>query len=329
MMDCRLVADRTWSLFPGHIEPLPETWRDAAQLLERTQHWSESELLPDLNWLLPCLHSCHLLSTDPPCPVPIPRLPILCLPISRWNVGLVFIAGALLLAAGPPDVLPIGIFSDQDPGGAVPEGWEAISLAKVDKQTEYALVEGDSGTAVVRARSEGGAGALATERRIDLTEYPILEWRWQVEGTIEGGNARTEDGDDYPARIYVTFDYEDLGFGDRVRLTALRALGYDEIPTRALNYIWANQVAQGTVLENPYTDWVMMVAVRSGEENAGRWHRERRNVLRDYREAFGEDPPPVNGVAVMTDTDNTGGEATAYYGDILFRTGNGEKDERD
>ena len=222
------------------------------------------------------------------------------------------------LGLGPPDVLRVGAFSDAAPGPTHPEGWQPIAFSDIETRTTYDLVRADSGT-VVRARSDGGASGLATERRIDLTEYPILEWRWKVDGVVEEGNARTKEGDDYAARLYVTFDYEDLGLVDRAKLTALRALGYDEIPTRALNYVWANRVERYTILENAYTDWVMMVAVRSGTEHAGAWVTERRNVLADYRAAFGGDPPPVNGVALMTDTDNTDGEATAYYGDILFR----------
>ena len=224
-------------------------------------------------------------------------------------------AGAALV---PPDILRVGAFSDQDPTRERPADWQPISFSNIDTKTEYDLVRRGDGS-VVRARSNGGAAGLGTETRIDLTEHPILEWRWKVSGGVEEGSARTKDGDDYAARLYVTFDYDDLGFGDRVKLTALRALGYDELPTRALNYIWANRIEQGTVLQNPYTDWVMMVAVRSGEAEAGQWITERRNVLKDYREAFGEDPPPVNGIAIMTDTDNTGGTATAYYGDIVFR----------
>jgi hypothetical protein len=227
-----------------------------------------------------------------------------------------------LLGWAAPDALRVGAFSEADTSQAVPDQWAPIELAKVDTRTQYDLVPSDSlagSPTVVRARSDGGAGGLATERRIDLTEYPVLEWRWKVSNVLEDGNARIKDGDDYPARIYITFDYDGLGFGDRIKLTALRALGYDEIPTRALNYIWANQVDRGTTLPNPFTDWVQMLAVRSGSTAVGTWHTERRNVLADYREAFGEDPPPVNGVAIMTDTDNTDGKATAYYGDIVFR----------
>jgi hypothetical protein len=215
-------------------------------------------------------------------------------------------------------VLRVGAFSTQDPAQATPDGWSPIAFSDIDTRTQYDLVRADSGV-VVRARSDGGAAGLATKRRVDLTEYPILEWSWKVDGVVDEGNARTKDGDDYPARIYVTFDYDDLGLVDRAKLTTLRALGYDEIPTRALNYIWANRVERHTILENAYTDWVMMVAVRSGDAQAGTWVTERRNVLQDYRAAFGGDPPPVNGIAIMTDTDNTDGEATAYYGDILFR----------
>jgi hypothetical protein len=212
----------------------------------------------------------------------------------------------------------VGDFSTQDPSQATPDGWTPISFADIDTRTQYDLVRVDS-SVVVRARSDGGASGLVTKRRVDLAEYPILEWRWKVDGVVADGNARTKAGDDYAARLYVTFDYDDLGLIDRAKLVALRALGYDEIPTRALNYIWANRVAQETFLENAYTDWVVMVAVRSGDRHAGTWVTQRRNVLADYRAAFGGDPPPVNGVAIMTDTDNTDGEATAYYGDILFR----------
>ncbi len=232
-------------------------------------------------------------------------------------VGLLAVALGLL-GWTAPDALRVGAFSAADTSQAAPDDWAPISLAKVDRRTQYDLVRADS-TTVVRARSDDAAAGLATERRIDLTEHPILEWRWKVDGVLDDGNARTKDGDDYPARLYITFDYDDLGLGDRIKLTALRALGYDEIPTRALNYIWANRIKRGTMLDNPFTDWVTMVAVRSGPGDAGTWHTERRNVLADYREAFGEDPPPVNGVAIMTDTDNTDGEATAYYGDIVFR----------
>ncbi len=77
---------------------------------------------------------------------------------------------------------------------------------------------------------------------------------------------------------------------------------------------------RGEVHPSPYTDQTMMLPVRSGSTRVGKWGRERRNVRADYREAFGEAPPPVAGVVLMTDTDHTGDSTQALYGDIVFRS---------
>lgn len=220
--------------------------------------------------------------------------------------------------------LAVGAFSEADPGAGLPLTWEPLAFQEIEPKTEYRLVARD-GQVVIRAVSDGGASGLVRRVNIDPTEYPILEWRWWVSNTLEGGNARVKRGDDYPARLYIMFDYQGLGFFDRMRLRTLRLLGYDEIPTRALNYIWASSVPRGQMLPSAYTDWVMMVPLRSGEQDAGQWVREIRNVVADYGAAFGGTPPRINGVAIMTDTDNTGGSATAYYGDIVFRRATGER----
>ncbi len=67
-----------------------------------------------------------------------------------------------------------------------------------------------------------------------------------------------------------------------------------------------------------YTDWVVMMPLRSGAAHCGMWVVEERNIVEDHRRAFGEDPPAIPDIAVMTDTDNTGESATAFYGDITF-----------
>ncbi len=129
-------------------------------------------------------------------------------------------------------------------------------------------------------------------------------------------------GGDYAARLYVTFahDPSDLSFGERLKYEAVKALGHGDVPLRALNYVWANHADETRIAANPFTDRVMMVPVESGPANANAWRSEQRNLAEDYRRAFGEEPPPISGLAVMTDTDNTGGSATAYYGDILLKS---------
>ena len=89
-----------------------------------------------------------------------------------------------------------------------------------------------------------------------------------------------------------------------------------KLPGSALNYIWANKASIGTVVSNPYTDQTKMIVLESGNGSAGQWMTENRNLLDDYRAAFGQNPPSIMGIAIMTDTDNTGESTTAYYGDI-------------
>ena len=129
-----------------------------------------------------------------------------------------------------------------------------------------------------------------------------------------------KEGDDYPARVYITFEYDhsQVGYFERAKFELLK-LAYGEYPpVGAINYIWESHAPTGTVVPNPYTDQVRMIVVESGQEKVGQWVTEERNVYEDYQMAFGEPPPKISGIAIMTDTDNTGESAVAYYGDIIF-----------
>ena len=237
-----------------------------------------------------------------------------------FSVLLLLAAGALAAAVPAPALVAVA-FSEAMPGQPLPGVYETLTLDDGSPPTQYTVVRDSSGTPVVKAVSENAASGVAKRQPpIDLATYPVMEWRWKVENVLEGGDATKKSGADFPARIYVTFDYDpaNLGFFDTIKYRALQALGYDDIPLRALSYLWASRTPVGKIVPNPYLDWVMMLPVQSGCARCGTWRTERRNVLADYRAAFGEAPPPVNGIAIMTDTDNTGERATAYYGDIRF-----------
>ena len=92
----------------------------------------------------------------------------------------------------------------------------------------------------------------------------------------------------------------------------------DYPPHAALNYVWDARSPVGTIVASPYERRVRMVVVESGEANLGRWRAYERDVLADYRAAFGEDPPGIAGVGLMTDSDDTGERAVALYGDIAL-----------
>jgi hypothetical protein len=187
------------------------------------------------------------------------------------------------------DSIRVGSFAD-----AGLDGWSAKIF---NGSTEYRIIE-DDGQKVLQASSHGAASGLVFETTFDPRDYPILSWRWKVGNIIVKGDSRIKAGDDYAARVYVVFPH------------------WLFLKTRSLNYIWANHLPKEALQANAYTGNAMMIAVESGSENVGKWQTVRRDIVADYRRAFGEDPPPVGAIAIMTDTDNTGESATAWYGDI-------------
>ena len=210
-----------------------------------------------------------------------------------------------------------GSFSTYSADDILPDLWESLSF-RGKKDTEYRLHEIDDDV-VIKAESDQSASGLIRRLDLDPKEYPVLRWSWRAENILEKGDVTEKSGDDYPARIYVTFNYDisNLSWWDRTRLRVIRTF-YGEVPTRAINYIWESKADVGTIVPNPYSDLVMMIVVESGEENIGSWVQHERNVYEDYKEIYGKEPPNINGLAIMTDTDDTEESAVAYYGDIKF-----------
>ncbi|WP_435404657.1 DUF3047 domain-containing protein [Marinobacter sediminicola] len=197
------------------------------------------------------------------------------------------------------------------------DGWEPLEFPKINQLSHYELVQ-DGGSQVVMAQTSGGASGLIARLNIEPEDVPILNWRWKVSNVFEKGDARKKSGDDYPARIYVAFEFEPekAGFFERAKRKTVEVLFGEELPGNTLNYIWANTLPEGKFIANPYTDKTMMIAVNSGSGNAGEWVAIERDIVADYRQAFGENPPPIRGIAIMSDSDNTGEQAIAWYGDI-------------
>lgn len=215
-------------------------------------------------------------------------------------------------------ILEVGEFSTSQVGQAMPEGWKPLTFKKIPKQTVYELVK-DGDAVVVKAVSEASASGLIKAVNIDPKEYPIVRWRWKIENILKHNDVTRKDGDDFPARLYITFAYDPdkVSFGKKLKFKAGQAI-FGDIPIGALNYIWDTHAPVGAIVENAYTDFAQMVVVESGAQKVGLWVSEERNIYEDYKRAFGEEPPLMNGVAIMTDTDNTKERATAYYGDIQF-----------
>lgn len=235
----------------------------------------------------------------------------------RVLIMILTMSAAVVQAQGPT-IVEVARFSVSKPGTSLPDGWKPLTFRKIPRLTTYELVE-EGAQVVVKAMSDSSASGLTKEVRIDPKEFPIVRWRWKVDNLLQKSDATRKDGDDYPARLYITFEYdpEMVSFGKKLKYKAGQAL-FGDIPIGAINYVWETKAPVGAILDNAYTDFVKMVVVESGPGRIGLWVDESRNIYEDYKKAFGEEPPMINGVAIMSDTDNTKEQATAYYGDILF-----------
>ena len=244
----------------------------------------------------------------------------------QWKIIFIFCILLLVfprvseLLAEERDILEIGKFSAAKEGGDFPPGWEQLVFKNIKQHTKYKLVN-DSGTLVVKAESKSSSSCLIKNIRINPEKYPIVSWRWKVTNLYEKGDVSKKEGDDYPARIYTTFEYDPgkLSLFERLKFNVVKLLYGRYPPAAAINYIWESKASEGTMLPNSYTDRVIMIVAESGETKLNTWVKEEHNILEDYKKAFGEAPPFISGVAIMTDSDNTKESSITYYGDIIFK----------
>ena len=207
--------------------------------------------------------------------------------------NILMLLNVAIRAEAAVEKLMIGSFS----AGSL-DHWESKEFKG---QTSYQIVD-LAETRVLKAESADSASGLFKEQRIDLQKTPFLNWRWRIENRLGNINEQAKSGDDYAARVYVI-----VSGG----LTFWR--------TRAINYVWASTSPKGKICPNAFAgDHAMMIALRSSSDQTGTWYTEKRNILADLKQQFGEDIHYIDAVAIMTDTDNAHGKVTAYYGDIYF-----------
>jgi hypothetical protein len=212
--------------------------------------------------------------------------------VQRYHSLVIVLMFLFLPSMAPPALASDILLDDYEQG--LSKNWKEKSFKG---STRYEVVQEDR-QRCIRATSDASASALYYEIDFDPREYPLLTWRWKVNNTLVKGDELKKEGDDYAARVYVVFP---------------SALFWR---TKAINYIWANKLAAGQAVPNPFTSNACMIAVQSGPTLLGQWLEEKRNLIEDYRKCFGEDPPKAGAVAIMTDTDNTGEKAVAWYGPI-------------
>ena len=172
----------------------------------------------------------------------------------------------------------------------------------------------------MQATARASASGLQYFTQVDLHEYPYLSWRWNIPQALENSVNSVNRIEDTPARVVVTFEggRDDLPPADQITYDLALAVAGTELPFATIMYVWDPRLPHGAVIDHHLSTRVKMIVVGGPSYRLGDWDDEVANVLADYRRLFEAEPPKVKTVGIMSDTDNTGATATAYFGDIRF-----------
>ncbi|HDP25437.1 MAG TPA: DUF3047 domain-containing protein [Deltaproteobacteria bacterium] len=196
--------------------------------------------------------------------------------------------------------------------------WNEVFFPKIPAHTTYSI-QTEHKDSFLKARSASSASLLVYREPFDVYEFPKVRWRWKVENIYARGDATRKDGDDYPIRIYIAFEYDPsrAGFIQKAQYSAIRLIYGEYPPERSLNYVWSSTEQAERILPSPYTDRSMMVLLEQGDANVGKWITYEVDILEDYSRAFGTSPPRVATIGIMNDSDNTGEESTSWVDFIM------------
>lgn len=147
--------------------------------------------------------------------------------------------------------------------------------------------------------SNGQASARYLEQSVDLQKTPILRWSWTISKPFSQLDETSKQGDDYPVRLYVVKDGGLLPWR-----------------TLAVNYVWSSSQPIGSQWPNAYTSNAQMLAVSSGAPGDSALVQLERNVREDFQRLHGQTLDQIDGLAIMTDCDNSGQSVTGWYGSI-------------
>ncbi len=172
------------------------------------------------------------------------------------------------------------------------------------------------GRDAVKVVSQASASLLRAPVQVAPTDLGRLAFSWWVPALIAQADMGERDADDAPVRVILAFD------GDRSRFSAkdallselTRTLTGEEMPYATLMYVWCNKRESEELIFSPRTTRIRKIVVEAGPRRLGQWLDYERDIRADFERAFGESPGRLLGIAIMSDTDNTGATTTAWYG---------------
>jgi hypothetical protein len=203
--------------------------------------------------------------------------------------------------------------------------WQPFVLP-TKRETRYVHSVID-GRPVIQADADNAVSLYRRWLRIEPGNLGRLTFSWMVPKLIETADLSLQAAEDSPVRIVLAFDGDrsKLSFKNRMLFDLLEAVIGEEPPYATLMYVWDNRAPLESVILGGRTDRIRKIVVDSGAAQTSVWRFHERDIVGDFRKAFGEEPGPLISVALMTDSDNTRSTVRAYYGEVKF-TGPGDTD---
>ena len=180
------------------------------------------------------------------------------------------------------------------------EEMKTLKVRKIKKKTKYTLGSNEKGN-FLKAEAEGQASGLGIEKKINLLKTPFINITWKIEKNLSGINERSKKGHDYAARVFV-----------------IKKTGKTALSNRAINYVFSSNEDEGNYWRSPFTKKSIDYVLSTTVNNSNEWVTVKSNVKDDFKKLHNLDVNEIEGVAIMTDTDNSKKLAVAYYQNIYF-----------
>lgn len=229
----------------------------------------------------------------------------------RRTAELLAIAIPLITAAPPAPAATIPAGPD-----LAAAGWREIEVR--GKPANRFVGHPDGSIEVV---SSSSVSRLYRPIEVDLDATPVLRWRWRVDDPVPPTDLTRKGEDDTALTLYVGFTWDpgEASFMERLTRPLVEAYAGEDAPGRVLAYVFGGDHARGEVVESPHLRSAgAMRVLRPADSPTGAWLEERVDLVQDYREAFGEDPPDPTQIAISADTDDTGSTSRGFVDALAF-----------
>ena len=169
-----------------------------------------------------------------------------------------------------------------------------------DNNTVYTVGLNENGN-FLRAEADNAASGLGKKIKIDLNKTPYINITWKIEKDLPGIKENTKTGHDFAARVF-----------------AIKKTGATPLSNRAINYVFSSNNQVGFNSPSPYTKKSIDNVLASTKKNINEWVTVKANVKEDFKKFHDLDVNELDGLAIMSDTDNSKMKAIAYYQNIYF-----------